>query len=426
MRRRGCGAAPGCAIVPLMPELSALPRPARRVAVIGAGVAGLTAAHLLQHRFDVVLFERETRPGGHTNTIVIPDGPDAGLAVDTGFIVFNDRNYPRFRALLAELGVASQPSDMTFSYHEEAGGFHYAGTGLDGLFSHRPSLLSPGWWGTLADVFRFNARARRDLASGALAGLTLGDYLDRLKLSRNFATRYLIPMGAAIWSASRDDLRGFPAESFLRFFEQHGLLGVTGAPQWATVTGGSQTYVRALLARFRGAVRLGAAARVARRTEGGVEVAVAGAGAERFDHVVIAAHADEALPRRVVDHHPDGRAVVVHQAERRAEPRHAPRGVRRAVERVDDDDRRRRQPSGGSGDAALLRQYPVARSVEQVEAGRIGVEVDRVLALTHARRTPVRVPCEDRSDRVGGGEEHIGDTGEVVGGRAVCRHGHRP
>jgi predicted NAD/FAD-binding protein len=262
--------------------------------VIGAGVAGLTAAHRLQNRFRVVLFEREQRPGGHTNTIVIPDGPDAGVPVDTGFIVFNDRNYPRFRALLAELGGNARPSDMTFSYHDEATGFHYAGTSLDGLFSHRPSLVSPAWWGTIADVVRFNSRARRDLASGVVAGFTLGQYLDRLKLSRGFATRYLLPMGAAIWSSSHDDLRNFPAESFLRFFEQHGLLGVTGAPQWFTVEGGSRTYVRALLDRFRGEVRLGRPVRAVRRNGGGIEVST-DAGAERFDHVVIAAHADEAL-----------------------------------------------------------------------------------------------------------------------------------
>jgi predicted NAD/FAD-binding protein len=277
-----------------MPSLPPLPPGAPSVAIVGSGVAGLTAAHRLQQRFRVTLFEREARPGGHTNTIVIPDGPDAGTPVDTGFIVFNDRNYPRFRALLSELGVASRPSDMTFSYHEEASGFHYAGTSLDGLFSHRPSLLSPAWWGTIVDVLRFNDRARRDLAGGSVAGITLGEYLERLKLSRNFAARYLIPMGAAIWSSSRDDLRGFPAESFLRFFEQHGLLGVTGAPRWWTVEGGSQAYVHALLGRLRGEVRLGLPVRALRREDAGVEVATE-AGTERFDHVVIAAHADEAL-----------------------------------------------------------------------------------------------------------------------------------
>src|SRR5512139_1932532 len=172
------------------------PPPRQRVAVIGAGVAGLTAAWLLQRFHDVTLYEREPRLGGHTHTVVIPGGPDAGTAVDTGFIVMNERNYPLFTRLLARLGVATQPSDMTFSFHDEATGFHYAGTGLAGLAGGGRNLASPAFARLVLDILRFNRRARRDLARGLDPALTIGRYVARQRLSRAFADRYLEPMGA--------------------------------------------------------------------------------------------------------------------------------------------------------------------------------------------------------------------------------------
>lgn len=277
-----------------MTPMSPPPTTSQRIAVIGAGVAGLTAAFRLAARHDVVLLERNDYVGGHTRTVVLEDGPDAGLAVDTGFIVLNRRNYPSLVRLLGELGVALQPSDMSFGYHCERSGFQYAGTGLAGLFAQRRNLVRPRFARLLVDIARFNAAARRDLAAGTLGGATLAGYVARLGLSEGFSEWYLLPMGSAIWSAPAGELGDFPAEAFLRFFENHGLLRLSGQPQWLTVRGGSHTYVRAMLARFGGEVRTGARVAAVRRFPDRVEVE-SERGIERFDRVVIGAHADEAL-----------------------------------------------------------------------------------------------------------------------------------
>ena len=279
---------------PAVANASRVPPPGARVAVIGAGVAGLTAAHLLSRRHPVTLFERNGYAGGHTNTIVIPDGPDAGTAVDTGFIVMNHRNYPLFSRLIEQLGVRLQDSDMSFSYHCERTGFHYGGNGLDGLFAQRRHLVSARFWHMLSDIARFNRRAHDDLVSGRLAGLTLGEYVVSLELPHDFTERYLFAMAAAIWSSPAGEIEHFPAESFVRFFENHGLLAVTGQPTWRTVTGGSRTYVEALLARFPGRVMLSSGVKGVRREPDAVRVLTTG-GAETFDAVVIATHADEAF-----------------------------------------------------------------------------------------------------------------------------------
>jgi predicted NAD/FAD-binding protein len=281
----------------------------RRVAVVGAGVSGLTAAWLLQHRHEVTLYEREARLGGHTHTVVIPDGPDAGTPVDTGFIVMNERNYPLLTRLLARLGIATQPSDMSFSFHDEATGFHYAGTGFAGLAGGGRNLVSPAFGRLLVDILRFHRRARRDLARGLDPAQSIGDYVDRLRVSRAFAERYLEPMGAAIWSASRAALREFPAEAFLRFFDNHGLLSLTGAPRWRTIAGGSHAYVAAMMRGFRGTVRRGAPVTRVRRAPDGPEVATADGRLERHDAIVIATHADEALAL-LADPSPDERRLL--------------------------------------------------------------------------------------------------------------------
>ena len=283
--------------IELSPSVQAAPAefgPRRRIAVIGAGVAGLTAAHVLQRAHDVTLFERNGYFGGHTHTVTIESGPDAGLAVDTGFIVYNDRNYPTFRRLLAQLGVASQPSDMSFSFHCEGSGFQYAGNGVRGLFAQRRNLVRPAFARMLLDIARFNRRARADLATGALAGVTLGDYVDGLSLSRGFADWYLYPMAAAIWSTPAAQVRQFPAMTFVRFFDQHGLLALAGAPPWRTVTGGSRTYVDRLMAGFKGTAHRGAGVRAVTRQADGAEVRL-DRECVRFDAVVVATHADEAL-----------------------------------------------------------------------------------------------------------------------------------
>jgi predicted NAD/FAD-binding protein len=268
----------------------------RRVAVVGAGVAGIVSAYLIQRRHEVVLFERNAYLGGHTNTLSIPDGPDAGTPVDTGFIVYNERTYPLFCRFLAELGVGTRASEMSFSFHCERSGLQYAGTNLNTVFAQRRNLVRMAFLRLCADILRFNRRASRDAESPALSEMTLGQYLKQGGFGGEFVDAYLIPMGAAIWSASPADMLDFPASHFIRFFRNHGLLTVSEQPQWRTITGGSQSYVRAFRARFQGRVELNAPAeRIRRDPNGGVWVKVRDREAERFDAVVIAAHADEAL-----------------------------------------------------------------------------------------------------------------------------------
>ena len=294
-------APPGPAVAP--------PPPGQRIAVVGSGVAGLVAAWMLDRVHDVTLFEAEDYPGGHTHTITIERGPDAGTPVDTGFIVMNLRNYPVLTRLLERLEVRLQPSTMTFGFHCERTGFQYAGTGLPGLFAQPGNLVRPSFHRLLGDIVRFGRRAKRDLTAGTTAGLTLGDYVAGLGLSARFRRDYLEPMGAAIWSAPPGAIAGFPAESFLRFFENHGLLTLTDLPQWQTVAGGSHTYVKRMLAGFRGRVRLRAPVRQVCRTDDAVEVTAGDAGVERFDQVVIATHADQAL-RLLADPSPDEQRLL--------------------------------------------------------------------------------------------------------------------
>ena len=267
------------------------------VAVVGGGVAGIVAAwELAKSGWEVTLFEKQGRVGGHTNTIVVPDGPDAGTAVDTGFIVCNDKTYPNFHRFLAELGVAWRWSDMSFGYHDEETGLQYAGTDLSGLFAQRANALSPEFLSLVAGIVRFNGPALADLAAGRLAGLTLGRYLDERRFSVPFVRHYILPIGAAVWSTGLDGMLDFPAETFVRFFKNHGLLSLTGRARWQTVVGGSHSYLKAFLAKFPGTVRAGAGVEALRRLpSGGVEVRTAVGEPERFDRAVVAAHADEAL-----------------------------------------------------------------------------------------------------------------------------------
>jgi predicted NAD/FAD-binding protein len=268
----------------------------RRVAVIGAGVAGIVAAHLLQRQHEVVLFDRNSYVGGHTNTHSISEGPDAGTPVDTGFIVYNERTYPLFCRFLRDLNVETRASEMSFSFHCERTGLQYAGTNLNTVFAQRRNLLRPFFWRLCTDILRFNRVATRDADSPLLAEMTLGDYLRRNGFGGLFMEAYLVPMGAAIWSTSPREMLEFPASNFIRFFRNHGLLTVSGQPQWRTIKGGSQSYVRAFRARFQGRVELNATAEKVRRDpQGGVAVTIRGRDTEHFDAVVIATHADEAL-----------------------------------------------------------------------------------------------------------------------------------
>lgn len=265
-----------------------------KIAVIGGGVAGIVAAHLLQNDHQVTLFEQHDYLGGHTHTVTIEEGPDAGTGVDTGFIVFNEATYPLFIAFLDQLGVASRATEMSFGFHCRETGFTYAGNNLNGVFSQRANLVSPRFWRFLLEIGRFCRQAEADLAGDADLG-TLADYLARHRFQPFMADHYLAPMAAAIWSTPAGRVTAFPARSFLRFFKNHGLLDLRHRPRWRTVSGGSHSYVRAFRDRFRGAIRLDSPVQQVRRADDGVELAFADRSAERFDAVVVAAHADQAL-----------------------------------------------------------------------------------------------------------------------------------
>ncbi len=276
----------------------------RRLAVVGGGVSGIAAAYLLQRAHEVVLFERNDYVGGHTHTVEVPSGPDQGLPVDTGFIVLNDRTYPHFMRFLKQLGVSIQPTDMSFSYYDRTTGFQYAGTDLNGLFAQRANALKPGFWAFLADILRFNRLSKKSLVEGSLRRKNLGDYLKQQGFSEQLIQWYVLPMGAAIWSTPRTRMMEFPAESFLRFCDNHGLLDLRNRPQWYFIPGGSRTYVRKFLESFRGETRVSCAVRSIRRRRDGVTLRLPDGSSEDFDGVVIAAHADEAL-NLLEDPHPE-------------------------------------------------------------------------------------------------------------------------
>ncbi len=265
------------------------------VAVIGGGVSGITAAYLLQQRHRVSLYERNDYLGGHTHTVVIPEGPDAGAPVDTGFIVLNDRTYPLFNRLLERLEIEIRPSDMSFSYHSLRSGYQYASRGLNALFAQRANLVNPAHLYMLTEILRFNRAARAGLKAGSIGDVTLGGFLRRMHMSPSFRTRYIVPMAAAIWSSPDDDIMDFPMATFARFFHNHGLLSVRDQPQWYYVRGGSHSYVNAFREGFEGQIHTRRPIRGLKRSDTGVEVRLADGSRQRHDVAVVATHADEAL-----------------------------------------------------------------------------------------------------------------------------------
>ncbi len=264
----------------------------QRIAVIGSGISGLSAAWMLRKDFDVVLFEAEPRAGGHADTQTVTlDGQS--IDVDTGFIVYNPRNYPNLCALFAELGVATQHSDMSFgvSIRRSAGEMEYGGGTLAQLFAQPGNALRPRFWSMLRDLRHFYRHAPELLQTDSME--TLGEYLDRSGYGAAFADDHILPMGAAIWSASVAGMRAFPARQFVRFFQNHGLLSLTDRPAWRTVTGGSRRYVARLVQDLPD-LRLACPVHAVVRSENGVAVQTPH-GAENFDQVVFACHADTAL-----------------------------------------------------------------------------------------------------------------------------------
>ena len=262
------------------------------VAVIGSGISGMVTAWLLARQHTVTVFEANNYIGGHTNTVnVEQDGQQ--FAVDTGFIVFNERTYPNFCRLLKTLNVASQPSEMSFSVRCERTGLEYCGTSLNTLFAQRTNLLRPSFVRMLLEILRFN-RKSLELLGDKFGEMSLGDYLDHGKYSRAFREQYLIPMGAAIWSSSPADMLQFPARYLIQFLANHGLLTLTDRPIWRTIVGGSKAYVDRLTAIYRDRIRLNCPVTSVRRLESSVEVK-SKHGCETFDQVVFATHADQAL-----------------------------------------------------------------------------------------------------------------------------------
>jgi predicted NAD/FAD-binding protein len=265
-----------------------------RIAIVGAGVSGLVAAHRLHARHDVTVFEAGAQAGGHTNTVRV-DRADETHHVDTGFIVLNDRNYPNFQALLAELGVPTQPSVMSFGVADPAGEFEYCSSSPNGLFATRRHLVAPWFHRMVADLVRFQRDARELLSDDAEDRRSLGEWLDAKGYSQPFVDRLIVPQASAVWSADPRQMWTFPARFLARFFHNHGMLGFRDRPQWRTVVGGSHSYVDAITAPWRDRLRLQTPVSAVRRDADGVTVTPRGGEPERFDEVVLAVHADQAL-----------------------------------------------------------------------------------------------------------------------------------
>ncbi|MBK5218699.1 MAG: FAD-dependent oxidoreductase [Thermoleophilia bacterium] len=264
-----------------------------RIAIVGTGVSGLVAAHGLHREHEITVYEAGPRLGGHTNTVRVAGEDGGDLWIDTGFIVFNDRNYPNFEALLDELGVAAQPSHMGFSVADGRGRFEYSGTPW-GLFARPAHLLSPSFLGMLRDWRRFNREARALIVMNGTAP-SLGAWLEQQGYSQHFIERLIVPQASAVWSADPEQMWSFPASFMAEFFENHGMYSLRDRPKWRTVAGGSVRYVEAISAPWRERVRLNTPVRRIDRNADGVRVEADGCESERFDQVVIATHSDQAL-----------------------------------------------------------------------------------------------------------------------------------
>lgn len=264
-----------------------------KIAVIGAGVSGLGAAWLLSRRHDVVIYERENRFGGHSCTVEAPT--QAGrVPVDVGFIVFNERNYPNLVALFDHLGVPTEDSDMSFAVSLDEGRFEY-GSSFAGYFAQRRNIARPSFLRMTHDILRFNRLAPQLLDKSEDLDFTIGDFVADAGFGKTFRDRYLLPMASCIWSTPLGQMLDYPAQTFVRFFNNHGLLTIGPQLQWRTVSGGSRSYVERIVAPLRARARLSTPASAVRRTPAGVEVRDAGGHWDRFDRIVLACHADQAL-----------------------------------------------------------------------------------------------------------------------------------
>ena len=270
--------------------------PSLNIAVIGTGIAGMSAAWLLSTRHSVTVFEKEDWIGGHSHTVDVPtrSGP---IAVDTGFIVYNERTYPNLTQLFDTLGVGTEASDMSFSASVQGGRFEYAGGGLSALLAQKRNIIRPRFWTMVRDIKRFYQSVVTDAAQPHHKGLTLGEYLDQNSYSPAFLRDHILPMGSCIWSSSLKDMQAYPLEAFVRFFENHGLLELKASnrPKWRTVSGGSREYVKKLTAPYSDRIKYSTPVSEIVRSEDGVIVRTATGSEEQFDQVVLATHADQAL-----------------------------------------------------------------------------------------------------------------------------------
>lgn len=279
----------------------------KNIAIVGTGISGLTCGHLLSESHKVTVFEANDYIGGHTATVDIHhQGQD--YAIDTGFIVFNDRTYPRFERLLARLKVKILPTEMSFSVHNTLTGLEYNGHHFGSLFAQKRNIFNPRFWTFLREILRFNKSCKAIYQQDKYPEGNLGDFLEREHFSPFFAEHYILPMGAAIWSSSIEDMRAFSLRFFIRFFEHHGLLNVSDRPQWYVLQGGSRSYIPDLIAPFKESIHLNSPVSAIERQHDGVRLLVKGEWLE-FDEVILACHSDQAL-RMLMDPTSTEKAVL--------------------------------------------------------------------------------------------------------------------
>jgi uncharacterized protein len=266
----------------------------KKIAIIGTGVSGLTCGHLLHKHYDVTLFEKNDYIGGHTATVDV-EHSGINYAVDTGFIVFNDRTYPYFEKLLERIGVKRKPTQMSFSVHNEATGFEYNGHTFSSLFAQRRNIVRPKFWRLLYDIVRFNKLCKALHAKGHYTEQSLGQLLQQHRFNDFFKYHYILPMGAAIWSTSIKEMENVGVEFFVKFFFNHGLLDITNRPQWYVIPGGSREYIKPLIAGFADNIKLNSHIKSVTRNAEGVTITFADDQQARFDKVIFACHSDQAL-----------------------------------------------------------------------------------------------------------------------------------